>query len=143
MAIIEASVLLLGSEASSSWLNAYLSQRGCHCVLAESISSRPMVGKYLLIVNTKLTKIAHSSLREIQTEGRHIFSALPVESGCWWLPVVRDGRPCFGEPALRSAEFKEALDQILARGAAGGANAAGKGRGSTQINNALTAVAGD
>jgi hypothetical protein len=142
MMISEARVLLLGNEASSSWLKTYLSQRGCRCVLAESISSRPMNGNYLLVVNTKLTKIAHSSLREIQTEGRHIFSALPVESGCWWLPVVRDGRPCFGEPALRSAEFKEALERILAEGA-GLAKAEGEVRAGAQRRNAVAVVAGD
>lgn len=144
MATSAAHVLLLGDEASSSWLRAYLCERGCYCVLAESIPLRPKRGNYRLIVNTKLTKIAHSSLREIQTEGRHIFSALPVENGCWWLPVVRNGRLCFGEPALRSAEFKEALDQILAQETAEVARADREVRGSTtKTEEGLAAVAGD
>jgi hypothetical protein len=42
-----------------------------------------------------------------------LFLALPVEQGCWWVPILRSGQDCFGAPALRPGEFTIALDGIL------------------------------
>ena len=32
---------------------------------------------------------------------------------CWWLPVLRRGRECFGSPALQTNEFMCALDDAI------------------------------
>ncbi len=37
-----------------------------------------------------------------------LFLSFPVEDGCWWIPVVRDGEPC-REVALRPRQFAEEL----------------------------------
>ena len=42
-----------------------------------------------------------------------LFYALPVEVGCWWVPVLRVGAECFGAPALRPREFSDALDKLV------------------------------
>jgi hypothetical protein len=42
-----------------------------------------------------------------------LFYALPVENGCWWVPILRVGEECFGVPALRPTEFAGALDEVL------------------------------
>jgi hypothetical protein len=42
-----------------------------------------------------------------------LFYALPVEEGCWWVPVLRIGDECIGEPALRPHEFSIVLDVIV------------------------------
>ena len=42
-----------------------------------------------------------------------LFYALPVEVGCWWVPVLRVGRECFGAPALRPREFADVLNEIV------------------------------
>jgi hypothetical protein len=42
-----------------------------------------------------------------------LFYALPVEVGCWWVPVLRFGAECLGSPALRPREFADALDGIV------------------------------
>jgi hypothetical protein len=42
-----------------------------------------------------------------------LFYALPVEVGCWWVPVLRFGAECLGSPALRPREFADALDRIV------------------------------
>jgi len=42
-----------------------------------------------------------------------LFYALPVEVGCWWVPVLRVGAKCVGEPALRPREFSHLLDRIV------------------------------
>ena len=42
-----------------------------------------------------------------------LFYALPVEVGCWWVPVLRVGTECFGDPALRPREFSDVLNEIV------------------------------
>ena len=42
-----------------------------------------------------------------------LFYALPVEVGCWWVPVLRVGTDCFGAPALRPREFSDVLNEIV------------------------------
>jgi len=42
-----------------------------------------------------------------------LFYALPVEVGCWWVPVLRIGTDCFGAPALRPREFADVLNEIV------------------------------
>jgi hypothetical protein len=42
-----------------------------------------------------------------------LFYALPVEVGCWWVPVLRAGTDCFGTPALRPREFFDVLNEIV------------------------------
>ncbi len=37
----------------------------------------------------------------------------PVETGCWWLPAVRNGQSCWGSLAMRPSEFIGFLDGIL------------------------------
>jgi hypothetical protein len=37
----------------------------------------------------------------------------PVETGCWWLPAVRNGQSCWGSLAMRPSEFIGFLDEIL------------------------------
>ncbi len=42
-----------------------------------------------------------------------IFYTFPVEYGCWWLPALRHGQNCHGEPAFRRNEFPFELKRIL------------------------------
>lgn len=42
-----------------------------------------------------------------------LFYALPVEVGCWWVPVLRVGTDCLGAPALRPREFSDLLNEIV------------------------------
>jgi hypothetical protein len=37
----------------------------------------------------------------------------PVKTGCWWLPAVKDGKSCWGAPAMRSPEFVRFLGEFL------------------------------
>lgn len=43
----------------------------------------------------------------------NMFHLLPVEEGCWWLPVLRNGAHCLGMPALRTKEFNRALAVMI------------------------------
>jgi len=42
-----------------------------------------------------------------------VFYTFPVEYGCWWLPALRRGRDCRGEPAFRRSEFPSELERGL------------------------------
>ena len=42
-----------------------------------------------------------------------MFYMLPVEEGCWWLPVLRNGENCLGTPAIRTTEFTYVLIEII------------------------------
>jgi hypothetical protein len=42
-----------------------------------------------------------------------IYYTFPVENGCWWLPALRRGQDCLGEPAFRRNEFPLELERIL------------------------------
>ncbi len=37
----------------------------------------------------------------------------PVESGCWWLPAVKNGKSCWGSLAMQPSEFVAFLDEIV------------------------------
>ncbi len=43
----------------------------------------------------------------------------PVETGCWWLPAIKNGQSCWGSLAMRPSEFfgflEETLREIRAR----------------------------
>jgi hypothetical protein len=42
-----------------------------------------------------------------------VFYTFPVEYGCWWLPALRRGKDCRGEPAFRRSEFPSELERDL------------------------------
>jgi hypothetical protein len=41
-----------------------------------------------------------------------VYLCFPVESSCFWLPAVDAGKKCLGLPALRPAEFANALEDM-------------------------------
>lgn len=113
----EVSVLLVGeSPHLFSFLRPPLEKIGCQCHLAKSHQE---VGK--ILSHTKLDIVlsltTHQSLSEMMAvlAGSRItmFHMLPVEEGCWWLPVLRYGENCVGTPAFRSTEFACVLAEIV------------------------------
>jgi len=42
-----------------------------------------------------------------------MFYMLPVEEGCWWVPVLRNGENCLGTPAIHTTEFTYVLIEII------------------------------
>jgi hypothetical protein len=42
-----------------------------------------------------------------------VYYTFPVEYGCWWLPALRRGQNCHGEPAFRRNEFPAELERGL------------------------------
>lgn len=110
-------VLLLG-ENQAGWvsLQKQLQKRGCRCGLASSAAEaigRLGARDYDLILTSVTVAQIESCLAELGGFQPNVFYCHPVEDGCWWLPVVRHGRKCFGAPGVRGAEFLSVLDQII------------------------------
>jgi hypothetical protein len=111
------SVLLVGkSPHLFSFIQPSLERVGCQCYFAESHRE---IGD--LLRHTKLDIVlslnSHQSLFEliVLLAGLRVsvFYMLPVEEGCWWLPVIRNGEKCLGTPALGSNEFSYVLVEII------------------------------
>ena len=111
------SVLLVDkSPHLFSFIQPSLERVGCQCYFAESHRE---IGD--LLRRTRLDIVlslnSHQSLFELMVllAGLRVsmFHMLPVEEGCWWLPVIRNGEKCLGTPALGSGEFRCVLVEIV------------------------------
>ena len=93
-----------------------LERLGCECHFAES--HREVSA---LLSHTKLDIVlslyTHQRLSQMMAllAGRRVsmFYMLPVEEGCWWLPVLRNGENCLGTRAIRTTEFTYVLIEII------------------------------
>jgi hypothetical protein len=110
-------VLLVGNSPHLfSFIQPSLEKLGCQCYFAESYQE---IGD--LLNHTKLDIVlslsSHQSLFEliILLAGLRVsmFHMHPVEEGCWWLPVIRNGEKCLGTPAFRPSEFGCVLVEIV------------------------------
>jgi len=110
-------VLLLGETAkASSHLLWHLEQRGCYCWFASSAEQSIALFKkhrFPLILSTNPMRQATQMVSLLGQSNCSVFYAYPVETGCWWLPLMKDGQKCLGAPALRPREFIGVLDQML------------------------------
>lgn len=118
-------VLIVG-ESSQSFrhLKKSLKQRHCRCRTATSYEqAHRVVGEetpdvVLSMVPPRPGAISSMAERLAGTKASFYY-AYPVEDGCWWLPALRFGERCLGEPALRSREFTLLFDSVLAEIRAG------------------------
>jgi CheY-like chemotaxis protein len=110
-------VLLLGeSEKGWSYLVRRLEQNGCHCWFAKSVEEALALfdaNNFQLVLSTKPLRLANAIVARLGESNCSAFYCCPVESGCWWLPVVNHGKECLGAPALRPSEFVSTLDGIV------------------------------
>ena len=91
---------------------------GCHCEFAEcqqevwSILAERQFDIVLSVHKGRGNRT--ESLGALLSGSRStLFYALPVETGCWWVPILKVGEECFGAPALRPTEFANALDEVV------------------------------
>lgn len=111
-------ILLVGEAAQASSLLASLDRRGCECSSATSCrEALLMLRKREFDLVLCPTRLADGSLYPVMSllEGSSttIFYFYPVERGCWWLPVLRRGRICFGSGAYRGKDFVILLDETI------------------------------
>jgi hypothetical protein len=109
-------VLVVGDSPRLFTSFRRLESLGCECHFAESYREVSA-----LLSHTKLDIVlsldTHQRLSQMMAllAGLRVsmFYMLPVEEGCWWLPVLRNGENCLGTPAIRTTEFTYVLIEII------------------------------
>ena len=112
-------VLLVGGRPQSFCRHKkHLESNGCACEFAECeqtawemLSGRP----FDLVLSLHPSRGANCPSLGILLSGSAttLFYALRVEVGYWWVPILRLGEECFGEPVVRPSEFASAIGEVL------------------------------
>ena len=111
-------LLVAGSPMGVSFLAARLEKWACEIYFASSckeadafVSSHrfDIVLSELRLWNGNSNSLAGSLIGSNTT----LVYSYPVETGCWWLPAVKNGQSCWGSLAMRPSEFIGFLDETL------------------------------
>ncbi len=89
---------------------------GCECHFAKSLKEMGTLlnGTKLDIALSFNTYQSLSKMTRLLAGLRaSMFHMLCVEEGCWWLPVVRNGTECLGEPAISPQDFTYVLAEVV------------------------------
>jgi len=117
----EARALLVGRRLAADYrLLERLAQSGWTCATAEAAQpAHELAGTNrfdLILSETRLPDGSFQDLMKLLSGSESsLYTCLPVQDDCWWVPVIREGQFCLGTPALRSREFCEELTRILTR----------------------------
>lgn len=114
-----AEVLLVGDGLQVFHLTQrQLERKGCRCHFANSQRGlREIVNHRQFDIVLTVPRIEGRSTdwlgAALSGSRTTLFYMLPVEVGCWWVPVLRIGAECLGCPALRPREFSDELERIV------------------------------
>ena len=112
-------VLLVGDGPQVFSLSrGQLESKGCRCYFASSQRGvEELLTRERFDIVLTMHRIEGSSTdwlgAALSGSRTTLFYALPVEVGCWWVPVLRVGAKCVADPALRPREFSHLLDRIV------------------------------
>ena len=110
-------VLVIGEARNgSSYLRGQLESRGCNCWFAQSraeIIALLAGHSFQLILSTMALEPNDPLLSGLTGSECTVYSSVPVEDGCWWLPLLYRGRKPVGKPALRPSEFLGELGKMV------------------------------
>jgi hypothetical protein len=106
---------------NTSWgapLQSALKELGCDFSFAPSLPATITIarsGSYalLLLDSTVPVAIRKELVSRLAGSGTTVFQLFPVENGCWWLPVMRQGEDSFGSPGFRTKELRVELGRLL------------------------------
>lgn len=95
-----------------------LESKGCRCHFAKSRRGlEELLNRKQFDIVHRMRRLEGSSTdwlcAALSGSRTTLFYALPVEVGCWWVPILKVGRDCFGTPALRPREFFDVLNEIV------------------------------
>ena len=111
-------LLIASSPMGVSFLAARLEKRACEIQFASSCQEASA------FVSNQRFDLVLSELRMWDRSSDPLAASLigsratlvysyPVETSCWWLPAVKNGRSCWGSLAMQPSEFIGFLDEIL------------------------------
>lgn len=112
-------VLLVGDGPQVFSLSQrQLERKGCRCHFANSQKKlKDLLSQKQFDIVLAMHRIEGGSTdwlgAALSGSRTSLFYLLPVEVGCWWVPVLRIGTDCLGSPALRHSEFFDALNEIV------------------------------
>jgi hypothetical protein len=112
-------VLLAGDGRHAFSLpQRHLEKKGCRCHVAKSQRGlKDLVNHKQFDIVLAMLRIEGSSTdwlgAALSGSRASLFYMLPVEVGCWWVPILRTGVDCLGSPALRHGEFFDVLHEIV------------------------------
>jgi len=111
-------VLLAGdSPQVFSLSRRRLERKGCQCHFARSQRELEQLlnrTEFDIVLMHRIKGRGAGSLAALLLGSRTtLFYVLPVEVGCWWVPVLRIGAVCVGASALRPSEFSDVLDELV------------------------------
>jgi hypothetical protein len=112
-----AQVLLIGRTAGAlPALQNFFEPRGWQCSFAASAHEALVLfgpRAFHVILETTPFRSDPFALFQLAAPDCSAFRSCPVENGCWWLPVMFQGKECLGSPAFRSKEFFARLEKIV------------------------------
>lgn len=103
-------LLVNDQDSNSAVLVKQLKKLGFSCFFAHSFeeAKTKLLGEDFDVVLSRLS-IDGGTAYELRPllVGRpaSLFYSLTLQQGCWWIPGVRHGTECVGEPALRPEEL--------------------------------------
>lgn len=111
---IRKALLVDDNDADGSLLAKQLKTLGFSCSFAHSIQeAKAKLTREVFDIVLSRINLNGGTAYELRPliVGRPIslFYSLAVEQDCWWIPGVRRGKECMGEPALRPDDFYNAL----------------------------------
>ncbi len=113
------SVLLVGRNGSwGSVVLKSLQKFGCELTFEPPHKVTPAFAKsglydFILLDSTVPPEQRRELTAALAGSNVSVFYTFPVEYGCWWLPALRRGKDCRGEPAFRRQEFPAELERGL------------------------------
>ena len=114
-----AEVLLVGDGLQVFYLTQrQLERKGCRCHFANSERGlRELVNHKQFDIVLTVHRVEGRSTdwlgAALSGSSTTLFYMLPVEVGCWWVPVLRNGENCLGTPAFRPSEFTSVFAEIV------------------------------
>ena len=110
-------VLLIGqSPHLLSFCRSPLEKAGCQCYFAQSHQEMRKVFRHTsvhIVVSLNAQQNLSELMAQLAGSSVTVFHRLPVEEGCWWLPVLRNGKHCLGTPAFRPSEFTCVFAEVV------------------------------
>jgi len=103
-----------------SQLATYLRNLGCLCSFARSLPEACALllrEKFSLVLSKFVLSAGgcHDLVSQMEGGDASLFYSFVLEDSCLWIPRVRNGKQCWGEPALRPYEFARLLKDLIHR----------------------------
>jgi hypothetical protein len=112
-------VLLIGDNPQLFFsCQKHLQRNGCECEFAESeraVWERLRQRQFDLVLSLHASRGSGGPSLVVLLRGSQttLLHAMRLEVGCCWVPLLRLGQECYGNPVLCPSEFANVIDEVL------------------------------